>query len=44
LSERRSCWSEISGFSHHNTLQPDEPELLISLETISSTLTEVTTG
>jgi len=27
LSERRSCWSEISGFSHHNTLQPDEPQI-----------------
>ena len=25
LFERRSSWSEISGFSHDNTLQPDEP-------------------
>ena len=28
LFERRSSWSEISGFSHDNTLQPDEPNLI----------------
>ena len=32
LSERRSSWSEISGFSHHNTLNPDEPQNSMHLQ------------